>query len=45
MLEKVQELLCEVESFSPKNNDEVEAFRIRFLGKNGVYHVFLTLDL
>ena len=36
MLEKVQELLCEVESFSPKNNDEVEAFRIRFLGKNGV---------
>ena len=36
MLEKVQELLREVESFAPKNNEELEVFRIRFLGKKGV---------
>ena len=36
MLEKVQELLREVESFSPKKTEELEIFRIRFLGKKGV---------
>ena len=36
MLERVQELLCEIESFSPKNIEELEVFRIRFLGKKGV---------
>lgn len=36
MLEKVQELLCEVESFSPKSIEELEVFRIKFLGKKGV---------
>ena len=36
MLEKVQELLREVEGFAPKNNEELEVFRIRFLGKKGV---------
>ena len=36
MLEKVQELLHEVEGFSPKNTEELEVFRIRFLGKKGM---------
>ena len=36
MLKKVQELLCEVESFSPKSIEELEVFRIKFLGKKGV---------
>ena len=36
MLEKVQELLSEVESFSPKSIEELEVFRIKFLGKKGV---------
>ena len=36
MLEKVQELLREVEGFSPKNTEELEVFRIKFLGKKGV---------
>ena len=36
MLEKVQELLREVQGFSPKNTEELEVFRIKFLGKKGV---------
>ena len=36
MLEKVNDLLREVEGFSPKNTEELEVFRIRFLGKKGV---------
>ena len=36
MLERVQELLREVESFSPKNTEEIEVFRITYLGKKGV---------
>ena len=36
MLERVQELLREVEGFAPKNNEELEVFRIKFLGKKGV---------
>ena len=36
MLEKVNDLLREVEGFSPKNTKELEVFRIRFLGKKGV---------
>ena len=36
MLETVQELLREVDGFSPKNTEELEVFRIKFLGKKGV---------
>ncbi|MBJ10811.1 MAG: phenylalanine--tRNA ligase subunit alpha [Flavobacteriales bacterium] len=36
MLERVQELLRDVESFSPKNTEEIEVFRITYLGKKGV---------
>ncbi len=47
MLKKVQELLFEVENFSPKNTEELEVFRIKFLGKKGVmndlFAVFKTV--
>ena len=35
MLEKVQELLREVESFAPKNNEELEIFESGFWVKKG----------
>ena len=41
MLQKAQELLQEVESFSPKNAAELESFRLRFLGKKGVMNELL----
>lgn len=36
MLTRVQELLEEVKAFSATTQDELESFRIRFLGKKGV---------
>lgn len=36
MLEKAQEYLKEVASFSPKDEKELEFFRIRFLSKKGI---------
>ena len=36
MLEKAQEYLKEVASFSPKDEKELESFRIRFLSKKGI---------
>ena len=36
MLERVEELLREIELFSPKNHEELEVFRVNFLGKKGV---------
>ena len=44
MLEKVQELLREVEGFSPKNNEELEVFRIKFLGKKGVMNDLFAIS-
>ena len=35
MLEKVQELQSQVNSFTTSSMDELEAFRISFLGKKG----------
>ena len=35
MLEKVKDLLHEVENFTPKSEKEVEEFRLDFLGKKG----------
>ena len=42
MLEKVKELLREVEGFSPKNSEELEVFRVKFLGKKGVINDLFT---
>lgn len=36
MKERIQELLREVEAFEPADAEELEEFRIRFLGKKGV---------
>ena len=36
MLEKAQEYLKEIASFSPKDEKELESFRIRFLSKKGI---------
>ena len=35
MLDKVKVLLDEVSSYSPKNPEELEQFRIQYLGKKG----------
>ncbi len=35
MLKKVNRLLKEVDGFVPKNKDELESFRLSFLGKKG----------
>ena len=36
MLDKVPQLLQEVEEFAPKSEKELEEFRLSFLGKKGV---------
>ena len=36
MLDTVKQLLQEVEDFSPKTENEVEEFRLTFLGKKGL---------
>ena len=36
MLDKVKELIGEVASFQTSNVSEIEAFRIKFLGKKGI---------
>ena len=42
MLEKAQEFLKEVASFSPKDEKELESFRIRFLSKKGIINDLFT---
>lgn len=42
MLEKAQEYLKEVASFSPKDEKELESFRIRFLSKKGILNDLFT---
>ncbi|MDP3313861.1 phenylalanine--tRNA ligase subunit alpha [Lutibacter sp.] len=36
MLDKVKELIGDVHSFNSTNKDEIESFRIKFLGKKGI---------
>ena len=40
MLEKIEELLLEVNSFQTKSKDELEQFRIQFSGKKGILKDF-----
>ncbi|MCF0193538.1 MAG: phenylalanine--tRNA ligase subunit alpha, partial [Prevotella sp.] len=35
MLNKIQELLAEVENLTAKNLDEIEALRVKYLAKKG----------
>ena len=43
MLDKINSFFVEVTSFSPKNHQDLEDFRIRFVGKKGVINA-LFLD-
>ena len=36
MINKIEELLAEIEAFAPQSAADVEAFRIKILGKKGV---------
>lgn len=40
MLEKIEELLTEVNQFSSQNKEEIENFRIKFNGKKGILNDF-----
>ena len=40
MLEKIEELLIEVNSFQTQSKDEIEQFRIKFSGKKGILNDF-----
>ena len=40
MLDKIDELLKEVQGFTSTNKDEIEQFRIKFNGKKGILNDF-----
>lgn len=40
MLERIEELLAEVDAFQSQNKEEIEQFRIRFIGKKGILNDF-----
>ncbi|WAC00881.1 phenylalanine--tRNA ligase subunit alpha [Lacinutrix neustonica] len=42
MIEKIKELIAEAESFKAQSKEEVEAFRIKYLGKKGVLNEYFA---
>jgi len=42
MIQKIKDYITEVENFQGKTTEEIEAFRIKFLGKKGVLNDFFT---
>ncbi len=42
MLEKIKKQIAEVESFNGKTKEEVEQFRIKYLGKKGLLNDFFA---
>ncbi|MBK0369383.1 phenylalanine--tRNA ligase subunit alpha [Flavobacterium agrisoli] len=42
MIDKIKEYIGEAEAFSTENKEELEAFRIKFLGKKGVLNDFFA---
>ncbi|WP_242094469.1 phenylalanine--tRNA ligase subunit alpha [Aestuariivivens sediminicola] len=42
MIEKIKELISDAESFKAQSIEEVEAFRIKYLGKKGVLNSFFA---
>ncbi|MDT0294509.1 phenylalanine--tRNA ligase subunit alpha [Mesonia ostreae] len=42
MIQKIKDYIAEVENFQAKKAEEIEAFRIKFLGKKGVLNDFFT---
>lgn len=42
MIDKIKEYIAEAESFNAQNKEELEAFRIKFLGKKGILNDFFA---
>ena len=42
MIEKIEELIAEAEAFKSQSKEEIEAFRIKFLGKKGLLNDFFA---
>ncbi|SEP88501.1 phenylalanyl-tRNA synthetase, alpha subunit [Hyunsoonleella jejuensis] len=42
MIEKIQELIAEAEAFKAQTKEEVEAFRIKYLGKKGLLNQYFA---
>ena len=42
MIDKIEELIAEAEAFKTQSKEEIEAFRIKYLGKKGLLNVFFA---
>jgi len=42
MIDKIKEYIAEAEAFSTQNKEDLEAFRIKFLGKKGILNDFFA---
>ena len=42
MIDKIKELIAEAESFKAQSKEEVEAFRIKYLGKKGLLNDYFS---
>ncbi|MDT0685297.1 phenylalanine--tRNA ligase subunit alpha [Autumnicola psychrophila] len=42
MIDKIKEYIAEVEAFQAQTTEEIEAFRIKFLGKKGILNQFFA---
>src|SRR5690606_41295214 len=42
MIDKIKELIAEVEAFKAQSKEEIEAFRIKYLGKKGVLNEYFA---
>ena len=42
MIDKIKELIAEAEAFKAQTKEEVEAFRIKYLGKKGLLNEFFA---
>ncbi|MDT0676434.1 phenylalanine--tRNA ligase subunit alpha [Autumnicola musiva] len=42
MIDKIKEYIAEVEAFQAETTEEIEAFRIKFLGKKGILNSFFA---
>ncbi|WP_027127554.1 phenylalanine--tRNA ligase subunit alpha [Gelidibacter mesophilus] len=42
MIDKIKDLITEVEAFKAQSKDEIEAFRIKYLGKKGVLNTYFA---
>ena len=42
MIDKIKELIGEAESFNGQSKEEIESFRIKYLGKKGLLNDFFA---